>query len=55
MLLELIKIKLGYIIGRLFIDFKGKHSLLKLLNNPFKHTDIDSGKSFTVNDGGNNN
>ncbi len=49
MLLELIKTKLGYIIGRLFIDFKGKHTLLKFLNNPFKHTDIDSGKSFTVN------
>jgi len=35
-----IKIVIGYLIGRFFFDFKGKHTFLKILNDPHKYKNI---------------
>lgn len=48
MLLNSIKLKIGFIIGRYLFDFKGKHLLLKYLNNPYQYQDIGSGEKFIV-------
>lgn len=48
MLFNYIKLKIGFTIGRYFFDFKGKHLLLKYLNNPYQYNNINSGKKFNV-------
>ena len=48
MLFDYVKLTIGFVLGRHFFDFKGKHLLLKYLNNPYKYKDIYEGKKFTV-------
>jgi len=43
-----IKIVIGYLIGRFFFDFKGKHTFLKILNDPHRYKNIFEGKKFEV-------
>jgi FkbM family methyltransferase len=38
----------AFAIGRYFIDFRGKHRLLKILDNPFKYKNIYEGDDFQV-------
>ncbi len=44
-----LKQQLGFLVGRYFLDFKGKHSLLKFINNPYNYKNIYTGKEFVVN------
>mgnify|MGYP001402444312 CR=1 FL=1 len=44
-----VKLKIGFVLGRYLFDFKGKHLLLKFLNNPYKYKNIYEGKKFTIN------
>ena len=43
-----IKIVIGYLIGRFFFDFKGKHTFLKILNDPHRYKNIFEGNKFEV-------